>query len=103
MTPHFDTTLKVEWVEFTKYSPKPDIKPHENAPKRLQFKDALSSGNNNHWLTSARNPLETKGFRALYVLTKKASATLLQHVVWKVQKGIVVSGYEVKKGALHSV
>ena len=41
----FDTTLKVEWVELTEYSPKSDIKPHENAPKRPQLKDALSSGN----------------------------------------------------------
>ena len=41
----FDTTLKVEWVELTEYSPKSDIKPHENAPKRPQLKDSLSSGN----------------------------------------------------------
>ena len=44
MTPHFDTTLKVEWAEFTGYNPKPDIKPHENAPKRPQLKDALLNG-----------------------------------------------------------
>ena len=43
-TPHFDTTLKVEWAKFTEYSPKSDIKTHENAPKRPQLKDALSSG-----------------------------------------------------------
>ena len=42
----FDTTLKVEWVELTEYSPKSDMKTHENAPKRPQLKDALSSGNN---------------------------------------------------------
>ena len=41
----FDTTLKVEWVELTEYSLKSDIKTHENAPKRPQLKDALSSGN----------------------------------------------------------
>ena len=41
----FDTTLKVEWVELTEYSPKSDIKTHENAPKRPQLKDALSNGN----------------------------------------------------------
>ena len=41
----FDITLKVEWVEWVEYSPKSDIKTHENAPKRPQLKDALSSGN----------------------------------------------------------
>ena len=41
----FDTTLKVEWVELTEYSPKSDIKTHKTAPKRPQLKDALSSGN----------------------------------------------------------
>ena len=41
----FDTTLKVEWVELTEYSPKSDMKTHENAPKRPQLKDVLSSGN----------------------------------------------------------
>ena len=41
----FDITLKVEWVELTEYSPKSDIKTHENAPKRPQLKDALSNGN----------------------------------------------------------
>ena len=40
----FDTTLKVEWVELTEYSSKSDMKTHENAPKRPQLKDALSSG-----------------------------------------------------------
>ena len=40
-----DTTLKVEWVELTEYSPKSDMKTHENAPKRPQLKDVLSSGN----------------------------------------------------------
>ena len=42
----FDTTLKVEWVELTEYSPKSDVKTHENAPKRPQLKDTLSSENN---------------------------------------------------------
>lgn len=42
----FDTTLKVEWVELTEYSPKSDIKTHENAPQRPQLKDVLSNGNN---------------------------------------------------------
>ena len=45
VTPHFDTTLKIEWVELTEYSPKSDIKPHENATKRPQLKDVLSNGN----------------------------------------------------------
>ena len=40
----FDTTLKVEWVELTEYSPKSDMKTHENAPRRPQLKDALSNG-----------------------------------------------------------
>ena len=40
---------------------------------KLQFSGA--SGNNTEWLTSARKPLETKGFRAFYVLMKM----LLQH------------------------
>ena len=29
-----------------------------------------SSGNNIYWLTNARKPFETKGFRAFYVLVK---------------------------------
>ena len=41
----FDTTLKVEWVELTEYSPKSDMKTHENAPQRPQLKDVLSNGN----------------------------------------------------------
>ncbi len=45
LTPHFDTTLKVEWAKFTEYSPKSDVKTHENAPKRPQLNDVLSSGN----------------------------------------------------------
>ena len=39
------------------------MKTHGNAPKRLQLKDTLSSGNDNHWLTSARNPLKKGAFR----------------------------------------
>ncbi len=40
---------------------------------KLQFSGA--SGNNIYWLTSARKPLETKGFRAFIQFRK----TLLQH------------------------
>ena len=43
--------------------------------------------------------LANKGFSGIYAIWKKAAATLLQHVEWKVQKGIVAGSYDVKKGA----
>ena len=43
--------------------------------------------------------LENKGLSGIYAIWKKAAATLLQHVERKVQKGMVESGYQVKKGA----
>ena len=43
--------------------------------------------------------LANKGFSGIYAIWKKAAATLLQHVERKVQKGMVESGYQVKKGA----
>ena len=57
---------------------------------KLQFSGA--SGNNTKWLTNARKPLETKGFRAFYVLAK----ILLQYIKIKALKGIAVDGYQVK-------
>ena len=51
----FDITLKVEWVELTEYSPKSDVKTHENAPKRPQLKDVLSSGNKSRLINTQKN------------------------------------------------
>ena len=42
---------------------------------RLLAFRGLMSGNNIYWLTSARKPLEIKGFRAFYILMKMT----LQH------------------------
>jgi hypothetical protein len=60
---------------------------------KLQFSGA--SGNNTEWLTSARKPLETKGFRAFLQFKKNASATLLQRATKKLRKGMVTGGLQV--------
>ena len=39
----------------------------------------LPSGNNTEWLTSARNPLETKGFRAFLIFVLQNITTVVQH------------------------
>ena len=47
--------------------------------------------------------LGNTGLSGIYAIKKNTFATLLQHAMVKVQKGIVASGYDVMKGAWHSV
>ena len=42
--------------------------------------------------------LGNTGLSGILCFDENASATLLQHVMWKVQKGMVASGYQVKFG-----
>ena len=41
--------------------------------------------------------LGNTGFSGIYAIQENSAATLLQHATQKLQKGIVASGYEVKK------